>query len=1090
MVCTSYLLNLMDLLYFQTPVWYNALTLTERIASLQTQERPNTEVNTELAKQRLQRWQTQPPFEVSSFFTQYLAVNGISENEFLYLLCEPVEALKERLLSPPAWLLMLAKAFSHPSSTPIPLPKTIGTEKIVRFLSVIKPMLHEGRDRLHQGIQILLQTYTTVPFNPDTIEEIMFASLPEQLLVMLSRTMVLELNVARLQGVLEGNTTEERFESFLQRLRQHEFALAILQEYPVLARQVVIRIDNWVKFSLEFLQHLCADWQSIQTTFSHSNNTDYLVQVDGSVGDKHRGGRAVLIAKFNSGFQIVYKPKSLAADVHFQELLTWINQRGNHPPFRTLKMLNRDTYGWVEFVVAQSCTSEEQIQRFYIRQGGYLALLYVLEATDFHYENIIAAGEHPILLDLEALFHPRFSGIDLTSSHQLAINKIRYSVLGTGLPPHRIWANAESEGIDLSGLGGVANQLSPFGVPDWEKTGTDEMCFTRKRMAMEGSKNRPTLNQTEVDVLDYADTIAQGFTNIYKLLLKHRDELLADDSPLTRFNEDEVRVIIRSTQTYGTLLYEMFHPHVLRNALERDRLLDRLWISVKYRPYLIKVISAERQDLLNCDIPMFTTRPESRHLWSSCGEKIENFFDEPGISLAKRRLQQLGDDDLIQQLWFIRASLATVSRDVDPGRWPSYSLKEPQTMPNQSQLVAAAAKVGERLKTLALYGEQDTSWIGLKPTNEGYWSLVPLGVDLYDGLAGIALFLAYLSDITKQEHYMELAQSTLTTLRYQVEKSKSNINLIGGFKGWGGIIYTLVHLGILWDEPPLIAEAEEIVKSLPSLIEQDKILDIIAGAAGCIASLLTLYNCAPSERTLAVAIQCGDHLISEAQQMEHGVGWIPKFGGTKPLAGFSHGAAGIAWALLKLAALTGEERYRQTAMAAITYERSLFQVKKGNWLDLRDFTNSVLGIENQIPNFMTAWCHGAPGIGMARLSCLQYIDDAKIRSEIDVALNTTLVHGFGGNHSLCHGDLGNLELLLQASKIIDDPQWRHHTNRLAAIIVENINQHGWLCGIPLGVESPGLMTGLAGIGYELLRLAQPTCVPCVLTLEAPNIKVM
>jgi lantibiotic modifying enzyme len=35
---------------------------------------------------------------------------------------------------------------------------------------------------------------------------------------MLGRTMVLELNVARLQGLLEGNTQQERFQSFLQRL--------------------------------------------------------------------------------------------------------------------------------------------------------------------------------------------------------------------------------------------------------------------------------------------------------------------------------------------------------------------------------------------------------------------------------------------------------------------------------------------------------------------------------------------------------------------------------------------------------------------------------------------------------------------------------------------------------------------------------------------------------------------------------------------------------------------------------------------------------------------------------------------------------
>jgi lantibiotic modifying enzyme len=223
--------------------------------------------------------------------------------------------------------------------------------------------------------------------------------------------------------------------------------------------------------------------------------------------------------------------------------------------------------------------------------------------------------------------------------------------------------------------------------------------------------------------------------------------------------------------------------------------------------------------------------------------------------------------------------------------------------------------------------------------------------------------------------------------------------------------------------------------------------------------------------------------------MEHGIGWLPKFGGTKPLTGFSHGAAGIAWALLELATLTGEERFRKTALEAIAYERSLFIPEVGNWPDLRDFATSALADNNQQPTCMTAWCHGAPGIGLARLRCLQHLDDAQIRSEINAALKTTLAHGFGGNHSLCHGDIGNLELLLQASEILDDPQWRHQVNRLSAIILESINQHGWLCGIPLGVESPGLMTGLAGIGYGLLRLAEPKLVPSVLVLEPPKIDI-
>jgi lantibiotic modifying enzyme len=135
---------------------------------------------------------------------------------------------------------------------------------------------------------------------------------------------------------------------------------------------------------------------------------------------------------------------------------------------------------------------------------------------------------------------------------------------------------------------------------------------------------------------------------------------------------------------------------------------------------------------------------------------------------------------------------------------------------------------------------------------------------------------------------------------------------------------------------------------------------------------------------------------------------------------------------------------------------------------------------------MVAWCHGAPGIGLSRLASLRYIDDATTREEITIALKTTLAQGFGRNHSLCHGDLGNLETLLTATSILDEPEYHEQLERFTAMLFESIEDAGWITGVPQGVETPGLMTGLAGIGYELLRLAAPERVPSVLLLAPPT----
>ena len=77
---------------------------------------------------------------------------------------------------------------------------------------------------------------------------------------------------------------------------------------------------------------------------------------------------------------------------------------------------------------------------------------------------------------------------------------------------------------------------------------------------------------------------------------------------------------------------------------------------------------------------------------------------------------------------------------------------------------------------------------------------------------------------------------------------------------------------------------------------------------------------------------------------------------------------------------------------------------------------------------------------------------------------------------------------MAAQRLADDV-WHERARRTAARVAASLERHGPRCGLPLGVESPGLMTGLAGIGYGLLRLAAPEAVPSVLCLEPPDIPV-
>jgi type 2 lantibiotic biosynthesis protein LanM len=387
------------------------------------------------------------------------------------------------------------------------------------------------------------------------------------------------------------------------------------------------------------------------------------------------------------------------------------------------------------------------------------------------------------------------------------------------------------------------------------------------------------------------------------------------------------------------------------------------------------------------------------------------------------------------------------------------------------------------LQALALRDQGEVSWIGLTALNDEFWSLAPAGLGLYDGLTGIGLFFLYLGAVTRDEKYASFALEIVHTVERHLDALLTDDKvLLGAFGPVGGAIYFLSHAGVVLARPDLLARAEQLAASARNSIPKDEHLDIIAGTAGFLASLFVLHHCRPSAMIVDTAIACGDHLLAKAETMPHGIGWPAPFESDAPLTGFSHGAAGISWTLAVLATMTGEPRFRQAAARGLAYERSLFNADAGNWPDLRRWRG---GRDAGTSHLSNAWCHGAPGIGLSRLLIRSHLHDDQIDTEIRAAVRNTLAKGFGTNHSLCHGDLGNLDFLALTAKDANDASLATQVEKLAAQILAGMQRDGWICGSPQGVETPGLMVGLAGLGYGCLRSAEPTFVPSVLALAPP-----
>ena len=1066
---------------FALPDWYKALTLGERAAAFASSPGRSATADDALADRRLARWREQEPFSQDGFFARRLALDGLTEAGLHILLGEPPAAVRERESAAPAWLLTLEEAFRRPA--PETFPTVPSESPSIGFLNAVRPLLDAAYSRLVDGIREIEKRYPGAPFDAATAGPLLAANLPSSLLLRMNRTMVLELQLARRQGQLAGETPEERFQSFVESLRTPEVALAILRQYPVLARIVVEAVDRWKEVSLELLERLAADWTDLLALFApHPPEAapGAFVELQTGLGDPHRRGRSVTLFRFGSGLRLIYKPKPLGVEVAFQDLLEWLGRKGFEPGFRTLRVLDRGRYGWIEFVAAGPCADEDAVRRFYRRQGGYLALLWLLDAVDVHWENLIAAGEHPVLVDLETLFEPRIHELGREIDETRVGRVLEKTALTTGLLPSRVWIEGEGEGVELSGLAGTGGQVAPPALQT-AHAGTDEMCYSLQSFKIPAGDNLPTLAGEAVPVSPYFDEVVDGFSRMARLFRAHRQEMTAPQGPLAAFAATEVRVVVRPTRSYALLLFETFHPYMLGDAMDRDRLLDRLWLAAREHPVLERLIPAERGDLLHGDIPMFTTLPGTRDIWSWDGRRFADLQPDSGLERVGRRLARLDEGELARQAWLVHNSLASL--DLLLGSHARYDFR-PADPPAREQLLAAAEAVGDRLAALALRGPRDAHWFAPQRVGSAHWELQPARLDLYLGLPGIALFLAWLGEVLGAPRFTDLARAGVVTMREQLRHGRKLLSTIGAFSGWGGVVWTLTHLGALWGDEPLLAEAERIaLEEIPPLVPEDTHGDLVAGASGCLIALLTLHGVRPSDRLAEVAVTCGERLIARALPMASGVGWPMALAGPTPLAGLSHGAAGIAWPLLRLAALSGDRRFHDTALAGLSYERSLYRPDQRNWPDLRQAGTPERTIE---PHSMWAWCHGAPGIGLGRLAGLPYLDDETVRGEIETAVESTIENGFGGNHCLCHGDLGNLEVVTMAAACLGRPDWEERSSRLAGGILAGIRERGWLFGLPGRTEPTGMMVGLAGIGYGLLRLAAPQRVPSVLILEGPR----
>ncbi|MDH5822864.1 type 2 lanthipeptide synthetase LanM family protein [Luteimonas sp. RD2P54] len=897
----------------------------------------------------------------------------------------------------------------------------------------------------------------------------------------LSRLLVLELNAARVDGRLAGEDPRARWRAFLEISARPSFWEGLSVHYPTLRGRIEAIVANRCAAALEFARHWASDRRDLGGLTG--GDAGELAALGFGAGDSHRRGRTVAIAECAAG-RVVYKPRSLAVD---NALRGFVAALRPHLPGTTIAVpaaLDRGGYGWGEFIEHRHAADARELRDFYRGIGHWLAIMRLLGGSDLHAENLIACGGSAVIVDCETLFTPVAAPAQFGYGDALdrAAALLSGTVLGMGLLPGR-GIGLGWRGVDTSAVGMLGGQQPEVPQPDILGVGTDEARIGMSMRAMPVARNHPSPAPA---LADHWPEVLAGFDAMSEVLVA-RDRAGELRERMEAFAGCPIRIVPRASEVYAEIGRMLWHPVSLHKpAPARERaatLLRRMAANAGFAPAEAEVIDAEIEDLLIGDIPFFTALAAPGAIEGPGGTGWRSLADPIGD--AHRRWHGF-DRALDRNL--IRASL--VSAYINDG-W----------MPNDVSLLPAkgsggdpearrrrhAARIVSNLVGSAIHGDDGSvTWIApvLGPAG---WAVQPLPPDLYTGLSGVALLAAaYLREtaagradpvagldalLSATLHSLGLFQHALERNGASADGAKVRPPAPGGFTGLGSQIWTWLLLAD-WgmDGGEGIERAEALAGHLPHAAAADNELDILSGAAGAIVPLLELADASGQPRYADAAARIGDRLCDQADVHEGRACWRQERW-PDGIGGFAHGVTGIGWALERLAMRSGDARHRRTAAAAFAFEDALFDTGEGAWRDLRNLPGGQ--------KTAAAWCHGAVGIGLARLD----LDPACAQQEtvriLRRAAEATWRRGLGWNHCLCHGDLGAWELLRRAEAADALPKGCS-IGELLDRILDSLDMHGASCGIARDAFIPGLLPGVGGIAYQLLR-AHPDCrLPSVL----------
>ena len=867
------------------------------------------------------------------------------------------------------------------------------------------------------------------------------------------RVLIQDIHECKKRGLLKGKNSEEEYEDYEKRLLEDPgYIDSLCESYLEMKRLLFLQIYQTINLMWEIETALQTDKNILVKRFCLENDFDHVICMDTRLSDCHRGGKTVTKLVLDNGCTLIYKPHNVQKELLFEgiyeKFLNWCGLSG-----RRLHIMDRGTYGWEEYIERAGCNSNEEVERYFQRTGIMLFLCYLMGATDIHGENLLAMGEYTVLLDLET-FPGCHQQKKATNADQMVREAAANSVLYTGLLPVMTWGDQEA-GVIVSALHKNSKQMTPFRLPVICQSNSSEIHIEYRSIEIKVSDSLPTFQNKVMNPADFEEWICKGFGDAYDCMLERKQEITDE---LEGFFAYGGRVLLRHTQQYSMNLNMSLFPEFLKSREKRD-----LFLHVLDKQNMQTVVHAyERRALSRMDVPIFYVDGKGRDLLDGGGGKYPKFFAESPYEVWRRKAEALDAEDKKKQLRFIRLSLALLKDRREYHRDDDWTDSQEAVISKEDMLRQIAGMV---CNMAVVYGEdEDINWSGLRFYDEKSWSFVPHGMYLYDGIGGIAVFLAmvlrkYPEDTFARIYKMVTEKLFSYTERLLKNEEKSESAHSGAFIGEGSVVHTYLLLYQITKRQIYLDYAKAHSEVLFKKADMDESSDFLSGLAGAVVVLMKLYKVTKEEGYLKASVELGERIWGHAVRQSLGYGFPGVMQG-KALAGMAHGNSGYILAYSYLLEATGDRCYEKRICELLAYEDSLYSKERGNWKDLRKGDSEGKDLN--------AWCHGAAGILLSRMrlkELKEFQEHTGVQEDFKRCVEALRLCSETESICLCHGVAGICWILGHYLKKYSDKGLEDKREELLRRICLRWEKGEGM--LPQECYQVSLMTGITGAGVAL-----------------------